>query len=303
MGYFSQVIPKNIDRDILFCSSVLNLSELLSIRPDLGSIKKKIVYFHENQLVYPVQTIKERDFQFGYNQILTCLAADKVVFNSAFDMNSFLEKLGPFFKLQPDFRPNIPQLREDIRNKSEVLYFPIKLSYYCRNTMDFANKPLHIIWPHRWEHDKNPETFFDVLFKLQDENENFCLSILGENFNEIPDIFNTAKKVLGPKILHFGWLERKSEYLTILSEADVVISTANHEFFGVAMLEAAACGCLPLVPNRLVYPELYPKDPCIYNTDNQLFKKLKSFCQNPSVVRKKKTLWTEDIARKTCEKF
>ena len=127
------MIPKNNDRDILFCSSVLNLSELLSLRPDIALIKKKIVYFHENQLVYPVQTIKERDFQFGYNQILTCLVADKVVFNSAFNMTSFLEKLSPFFKLQPDFRPNVPQLREDIRSKSEVLYFPIKMSFFCRN--------------------------------------------------------------------------------------------------------------------------------------------------------------------------
>ena len=133
--YFSQVIPKKIDNDVLFCSSVLNLSELLSLRPDLASIKKKIVYFHENQLAYPVQTIKERDFQFGYNQILTCLVADKVVFNSAFNLNSFLEKLGPYFKLQPDFRPNIQQLSNDIRNKSEVLHFPVKLPLYSMKTV------------------------------------------------------------------------------------------------------------------------------------------------------------------------
>ena len=133
--YFSQVIPKKIDKDVLFCSSVLNLSELLSLRPDLASIKKKIVYFHENQLAYPVQTIKERDFQFGYNQILTCLVADKVVFNSAFNLNSFLEKLGPYFKLQPDFRPNIQQLSNDIRNKAEVLHFPVKLPIYSMKTV------------------------------------------------------------------------------------------------------------------------------------------------------------------------
>ena len=95
-------------------------------------------------------------------------------------------------------------------------------------------------------------------------------------------------------------MESKSEYPTILYEADVVVSTANHEFFGVAMLEAAASGCLPLVPNRLVYPEIYPKDPCIYNTDNQLFKKLKSFCRRPDLVQQ---LWTEEDARATCEKY
>ena len=88
--YFSQVIPKKIEKDVLFCSSVLNLSELLSLRPDLASIKKKIVYFHENQLAYPVQTIKERDFQFGYNQILTCLVADKIIFNSASNKSNSL---------------------------------------------------------------------------------------------------------------------------------------------------------------------------------------------------------------------
>lgn len=55
---------------VLFCSSVLNLAELIALRPDLAALKK-IVYFHENQLVYPVQEQKDRDFQYGYNQVLT----------------------------------------------------------------------------------------------------------------------------------------------------------------------------------------------------------------------------------------
>ena len=39
----------------------------------------------------------------------------------------------------------------------------------------------------------------------------------------------------------------------------------------------------PSVPNRLVYPEIYDKIPdCIYNTDNQLFKKIKDFALRPS---------------------
>lgn len=55
---------------VLFCSSVLNLAELVALRPDLTHLKK-IIYFHENQLIYPVQKQQERDFQYGYNQILS----------------------------------------------------------------------------------------------------------------------------------------------------------------------------------------------------------------------------------------
>lgn len=68
--YFSQLIPPEHDYKVLFTSSVLNLAELIGVRPDLVSCRK-IVYFHENQLVYPVREVKERDCQYGLNEILT----------------------------------------------------------------------------------------------------------------------------------------------------------------------------------------------------------------------------------------
>lgn len=71
-GCRSQVVDREDTQfDILFVSSVLNLAEFLSLRPDLAKIPVKIIYFHENQLVYPIQTQKERDFQYGYNQFLS----------------------------------------------------------------------------------------------------------------------------------------------------------------------------------------------------------------------------------------
>ena len=76
----SQDIPREHSFKTLFTSSVLSLSELLGLRPDLASLRK-IIYFHENQLCYPVQTVKERDFQFGYNQITSCLSTDLILFN------------------------------------------------------------------------------------------------------------------------------------------------------------------------------------------------------------------------------
>jgi hypothetical protein len=133
---FAQTIP-HVSFDILFCSSVLNLAEFVALRPDLAKCHK-IVYFHENQLVYPVQQTKERDFQYGYNQVLSALVADRVVFNSRFNQESFLSNIRSHFSLQPDFRPK--NLKSDIETKCEVAYFPVQ-----RATNISANNPrLHL---------------------------------------------------------------------------------------------------------------------------------------------------------------
>ena len=46
----------------------------------------------------------------------------------------------------------------------------------------------------------------------------------------------------------------------MLGRCDIAVSTAFHEFFGLSVVEAAAAGCLPLVPRRLSYPEIFDED-------------------------------------------
>uniref|UniRef100_A0A8C1YGE7 tRNA-queuosine alpha-mannosyltransferase n=1 Tax=Cyprinus carpio TaxID=7962 RepID=A0A8C1YGE7_CYPCA len=317
--YFMQAVPASSSYRVLFTSSVLSLAELVALRPDLARLKK-VLYFHENQLVYPVRKSQERDFQYGYNQILSCLVADVVVFNSSFNMESFLSSISTFMKTMPDHRPK--DLDQLIRPKCRVLHFPIRFPDVtrsvpislttivagpqqslepanvtpCQNTLqnqavsrlcgdERGNlRPLHIVWPHRWEHDKDPQLFFQTLLKLKERQLSFEVSVLGETFADVPDIFSEAKEQLVDHIQHWGFMPSKEDYLKALCQADVVVSTAKHEFFGVAMLEAVHCGCYPLCPRALVYPEIFPAT-YLYSTPEQLCKRLQDFCKRPQLVR------------------
>eukprot|EP01118_Nematostelium_gracile_P018409 TRINITY_DN8170_c0_g1_i2.p1 TRINITY_DN8170_c0_g1~~TRINITY_DN8170_c0_g1_i2.p1 ORF type:complete len:277 (-),score=48.98 TRINITY_DN8170_c0_g1_i2:21-851(-) len=261
---------------------MLNLAELVALRKDLIGLKK-VLYFHENQLVYPNRFVKDRDFQFGWNQIMSALTADIVLFNSLFNLNSFLAAIPSFLKTLPEGQWRPKGIDELIRKKSTVLYFPIEMPIVIKHTK--KEGPLHILWNHRWEFDKRPDLFFEALFKLKNCGCQFKLSVLGESFVDSPPIFEQAKEVLSDHILNWGYQETKDDYYQILEQADVVVSTTDHEFFGVSVVEAIARGCYPLCPNRLVFPEYLSADEHLFNTTNQLAKKLKFFASDPARLR------------------
>lgn len=77
--------------------------------------------------------------------------------------------------------------------------------------------------------------FFDVLFLLADSGFKFKVSVLGESFERNPEIFYKAKIRLTEHVVNWGHLETKRDYYKTLHSANVSVSTADHEFFGVAM--------------------------------------------------------------------
>ncbi len=119
--------------------------------------------------------------------------------------------------------------------------------------------PPVILWPHRWERDKDPAAFIAALDKVVAAGLEFRLVLAGQ---DPPSGAATAKaereeaeKRFGSWILVSGELDRR-EYLEALGRCDLVVSCARHEFFGVAVVEAVASGCVPVLPNALSYPEL-----------------------------------------------
>lgn len=156
-----------------------------------------------------------------------------MLFNSNFNQNSFLANLNTFLNIQSDFK--IKDLRERIEPKCAVLYYPINFHQIPhREPFTDESSELHLVWPHRWEHDKNPQLLAETLIELDRRQIPFTLSIVGEQFQSRPPCFDEIQQKLGKRIRNFGYLSR-DDYLKCLTEADIVLSTADHEFYGVSL--------------------------------------------------------------------
>ncbi|MHC4124721.1 MAG: tRNA-queuosine alpha-mannosyltransferase domain-containing protein, partial [Planctomycetota bacterium] len=100
-----QFVGQGQEWDLIFCSDMLNLAEFLGLVPPAVRELPAVVYFHENQLTYPVRFESERDYQFVMTNMTTALAAKSVWFNSTFHKESFLKALVEFLKKMPDCQP------------------------------------------------------------------------------------------------------------------------------------------------------------------------------------------------------
>jgi len=81
--------------------------------------------------------------------------------------------------------------------------------------------------------------------------------VLGQKFRQQPIEFNQIKAEFATNLVQFGYAASRQHYLNWLEGADMILSTALHEFQGLAVLEAVQLGCIPILPNRLVYAEIF----------------------------------------------
>jgi len=245
---------KSFDR--ILCSSLVDVAALRGLLPQHLRAVPLLTYFHENQFAYPMQVSEARDVHFGLTNLTTALASDRLAFNSQYNLDSFLAGCRELLAKMPDM--SLSGYEEAIRAKATILYPGLDFSGIdsCLAERQTGRPPV-LVWNHRWEHDKNPELFFNTLYGFAEQEIPFGLIVLGESFRNQPPVFAQAAQKLIRNIVHFGYAEDRQEYCRWLCQGDVVVSTANHEFYGMAMLEAVRAGCRPLVPDRLSYRELF----------------------------------------------
>jgi len=259
--------------DVVVGSSMLNAAGFLGLtRGFLGS-SRFALFMHENQLGYPLSPRDKVDLSYPMINWTSMVAADRVVFNSAFHRDEWFAALPGFLRQFPDYQQH--QMIPQVRARSQVLPIGMDLQRLDALVRSEAAVP-RILWNQRWEYDKGPEELAAAITELDDRGVEFEMVLAGEQFPTDPEVFVELRRRLGPRMVHYGFAAL-DEYSRLLADADIVLSTAHHEYFGISITEAIYAGAFPLLPNRLVYPERIPADThqrCLYDDPADLVTKL-----------------------------
>ncbi|HCG79376.1 MULTISPECIES: tRNA-queuosine alpha-mannosyltransferase domain-containing protein [Thalassolituus] len=252
MAEFRDALQQEQPHHIL-ATSMVDIATIKGLHPELADIPVTL-YFHENQFAYPVGDRQHSSIDPQMVQLYGALTSERCLFNSRFNLESMLEGVTELLRKLPDATPD--HVVDELRAKSSVL--PVAVETVNTDTIpaQTGTMPM-ILWNHRWEYDKRPDRFEAVLDMLANRGVDFQLALLGPRPEKVPGELSAIREKHAARIVADGMVPR-AEYETLLKRARVVISTADHEFQGLSMIEAVSAGATPVVPDALCYREQYP---------------------------------------------
>jgi glycosyltransferase involved in cell wall biosynthesis len=210
------------------------------------------VYVHESQLLYPLAPNQRSDTSAALVNWQSLVASDAVWFNSSFHRDALRNALPGLLGSQPV--PTHSHLIDTVFERASVLWPGVEAATLIAGERTERLVP-RVLWNQRWDHDKNPQAVFSALAQLAEQGVLFTVALAGQNQRPDNREFAWIHEQLGDRIDHHGYLP-DDEYQQLLLSCDVVVSAADHEFFGIAIVEALAAGAVPVLPTRLSFPEL-----------------------------------------------
>jgi glycosyltransferase involved in cell wall biosynthesis len=133
-------------------------------------------------------------------------------------------------------------------NKIKVTGFPIFPEEFVNDFLE--EKENIIVFPHRLDSEKCPEMFDELSSILQPIYPNWK--------------FLKSKECTSSK----------KEYYQLLAKSKIAVSFAKQETWGIAMQEAVFHDVIPIVPDKLSYPELY-SPAFVYNANSSVMNAIK----------------------------
>jgi glycosyltransferase involved in cell wall biosynthesis len=262
--------------DVIVASGLLSLPDLIAAlrtgpwaarRGDAAWPPPTVLVMHENQAAYPSGPDggDERDAHLVLTNLASVSAADAVIWNSDWNRRSLADGVRTMRLRRHDPDPPAAFDPARIETIGEVIWPPVEApeAEPRTSTRTHADEGVRVVWPHRWEHDKGPEELLELARTARDRaaagtGPELRWILLGERFGRTPPALETFRREFAAAIEHDGFEPDPAAYRRRLAEADWILSTARHEFFGIAVVEALLAGCLPWLPDRLSYPELLP---------------------------------------------
>ncbi len=258
--YFARLLNDDchFDPELILVSSMMDVALFKSLLND--SQIPVWTYFHENQLTYPksqndTDTQLQRDNHYGFINFSSALVSDKVIFNTAFNMSSFMDSAYELLSGMPDYKLS-GQLAV-IEQKSHII--PVGISTPTISPAKKKSIMPVLLWNHRWEYDKAPGDFYNLICSIRNRGIKFKLILLGEIKKTKNEVYDKISIEFETDIIHKGYVENKTEYFHWLDIATHLPITARHDFQGLSTLEVISRNVIPICPSDLVYREYIPE--------------------------------------------
>lgn len=151
----------------------------------------------------------------------------------------------------------------NIRKKIHVVGFPMDWKKEIKKEISTkkVTKENLVVFPHRLDPEKQPEVFDEIAKRSKCD----CKFV---------------------KTLEVT--KNKKEYYKLLNKAKIIFSANLQETYGIGTVEALIMGAIPIVPSRLTYLEMYPRE-FRYHDKRDAMNKINHYIRNydkPVIQRK-----------------
>ncbi len=246
----------NDSYDLLLATSHCELATLRGLCPGLALIPA-VVCFLDNPFALAEGHRASGGTDAQMNALYAAECADQCWFNSRHNLTSFMSGVAALLDKQPDEAP--PGVVASLLSKSVVLPIPLSEDVFGEASGPQGDSELRILWNHRWGFDKGPERLLAFAKAIKQSDLRAKLVLVGPRNEQIPMSMAELIENHGDLIAFNQPVTDRKLYKACLAQADVVLSTARQDFQGIDVMEAAAMGCIPLLPDRLSYPEYFPE--------------------------------------------